>query len=116
TSYDEYQNYVQLLVKTGSIDNGKKIWWDMRAHPSFPTIEFRVCDMPTRLAETICLAGLMQAICAKLLKLRERNLGFRKYMPALTRLPKATVTSRCGMGSLRNAEFGVFIKCLISPR
>src|SRR2546423_3503982 len=83
TSYDEYQNYVQLLVKTGSIDNGKKIWWDMRAHPSFPTIEFRVCDMPTRLAETICLAGLMQAICAKLLKLRERNLGFRKYMPAL---------------------------------
>jgi len=39
--------------------------------------------MPTRLDETICLAALMQAICAKLLKLRERNLGFRKYMPAL---------------------------------
>ncbi len=82
-SFDEYQNYVDLLVKTGSIDNGKKIWWDMRAHPSFPTLEFRVCDMPTRLEETICLAALMQAICAKLLKLRERNLGFRKYMPAL---------------------------------
>src|SRR5207253_4678276 len=39
--------------------------------------------MPTRLEETICLAGLMQAICAKLLKLRAGNLGFRKYMPAL---------------------------------
>ncbi len=83
TSYGEYQNYVQLLVKTGSIDNGKKIWWDLRAHPAFPTLEFRVCDMPTRLEETICLAALMQAICAKLLKLREGNLGFRKYMPAL---------------------------------
>jgi glutamate---cysteine ligase / carboxylate-amine ligase len=83
SSYDEYQNYVELLVKTGSIDNGKKIWWDLRAHPNFPTIEFRVCDMPTRLDETICLAALMQAICAKLLKLRESNLGFRKYMPAL---------------------------------
>jgi len=83
TSYDEYQNYVELLVKTGSIDNGKKIWWDLRAHPSFPTLEFRVCDMPTRLEETICLAALMQAICAKLLKLRAGNLGFRKYMPAL---------------------------------
>jgi carboxylate-amine ligase len=83
TSYDEYQNYVELLVKTGSIDDGKKIWWDLRAHPHFPTLEFRVCDMPTRLEETICLAALMQAICAKLLKLRERNLGFRKYMPAL---------------------------------
>jgi glutamate---cysteine ligase / carboxylate-amine ligase len=82
-SYDEYQNYVDLLVKTGSIDNGKKIWWDLRAHPNFPTIEFRVCDMPTRLEETICLAALMQAICAKLLRLREKNLGFRKYMPAL---------------------------------
>jgi len=83
TSYDEYENYVELLVKTGSIDNGKKIWWDMRAHPTFPTLEFRVCDMPTRLEETICLAALMQAICAKLLKLRAGNLGFRKYMPAL---------------------------------
>ena len=83
TSFDEYENYVELLVKTGSIDNGKKIWWDLRAHPSFPTLEFRVCDMPTRLEETICLAALMQAICAKLLKLRHQNLGFRKYMPAL---------------------------------
>jgi carboxylate-amine ligase len=83
SSFDEYQNYVDLLVKTGSIDNGKKIWWDLRAHPTFPTLEFRVCDMPTRLEETICLAALMQAICAKLLKLRSGNLGFRKYMPAL---------------------------------
>ena len=83
TSFDEYQNYVQLLVKTGSIDDGKKIWWDLRAHPSFPTLEFRVCDMTTRLEETIFLAAVMQAICAKLLQLRERNLGFRKYMPAL---------------------------------
>jgi len=82
-SYDEYENYVELLVKTGSIDNGKKIWWDLRAHPSFPTLEFRVCDMPTRLEETICIAALTQAICAKLLKLRAENLGFRKYMPAL---------------------------------
>jgi carboxylate-amine ligase len=83
SSFDEYQNYVELLVKTGSIDDGKKIWWDLRAHPSFPTLEFRVCDMPTRLEETICLAALMQAICAKLMSLRARNLGFRKYMPAL---------------------------------
>ena len=82
-SYGEYENYVNLLVRTGSIDNGKKIWWDLRAHPQFPTLEFRVCDMPTRLEETVCLAALMQAICAKLLILRARNLGFRKYMPAL---------------------------------
>jgi carboxylate-amine ligase len=82
-SFDEYENYVELLIKTGSIDTGKKIWWDMRAHPSFPTLEFRCCDQPTRLEETICLVALTQAVCAKLLRLRERNLGFRKYLPAL---------------------------------
>jgi len=83
SSFDEYENYIELLVKTGSIDNGKKIWWDLRVHPSFPTVEFRVCDMPTRLEETICLTALVQAICAKLIKLRQGNLGFRKYQPSL---------------------------------
>ena len=82
-SFDEYENYVQLLVKTGSIDNGKRIWWDARVHPNFPTLEFRCCDQPTRLEETMCLVALTQAICAKLLKLRAGNLGFRKYLPPL---------------------------------
>jgi carboxylate-amine ligase len=82
-SYDEYANYLDLLVRTGSVDDGKKIWWDLRAHPYHPTLEFRCCDQTTRLAETICMAALFQAICAKLLRLRERNLGFRKYSPAL---------------------------------
>ena len=82
-SYDEYENYLEVLVKTGCIDDGKKIWWDLRSHPYFPTLEFRCCDQTTRLDETICMAALSQAICAKLLRLRERNLGYRKYMPAL---------------------------------
>jgi carboxylate-amine ligase len=82
-SYDEYENYLEVLVKTGCIDDGKKIWWDLRSHPYFPTLEFRCCDQTTRLDETICMAALSQAICAKLLRLRDRNLGFRKYMPAL---------------------------------
>ena len=83
TSHSEYENYLQLLVRTGSIDDGKKIWWDLRSHPYHPTLEFRCCDQTTRLEETVCIAALIQAVCAKLLKLRERNLGFRKYMPAL---------------------------------
>jgi carboxylate-amine ligase len=83
TSYDEYENYLEMLVKTGCIDDGKKIWWDLRSHPYFPTLEFRCCDQTTRMEETMCIAGLIQAICAKLLRLRERNLGYRTYMPAL---------------------------------
>ena len=82
-SYDEFENYVDLLVRTGSIDDGRKIWWDLRPHAVYPTLEFRVCDAATRVEETLCLAALVQAICAKLLRLRERNLGFRKYVPNL---------------------------------
>jgi glutamate---cysteine ligase / carboxylate-amine ligase len=83
TSWDEFENYVELLVKTNCIDDGKKIWWDMRPHWFYPTLEFRICDATTRVDETICMAALIQAICAKLLKLRRDNLGFRKYLPNL---------------------------------
>ncbi len=83
TSWDDYENFVELLVKTKCIDDGRKIWWDLRPHVVFPTIEFRVCDAATRVEETLCIAGLIQAICAKLLVLRARNQGFRRYAPSL---------------------------------
>jgi carboxylate-amine ligase len=78
----EFDDYVRILVKTNCIDNGKKIWWDVRPHPFFDTIEFRVCDVPMRLDETVALAALTQAICAKLFQLREKNLGWRTYRRA----------------------------------
>ncbi len=78
-SYVSFQRYVDLLIKTGCIDNGKKIWWDVRPHPFFPTLEFRVCDIPTRVDDTIAIAALFQAIVAKLSTLIEKNLGFRLY-------------------------------------
>ncbi len=79
----EFDEFVRILVKTNSIDNGKKIWWDVRPHPFFETIEFRVCDVPMRLEETLTLAALFQAICVKLYRLRLQNLGFRRYRRAL---------------------------------
>lgn len=79
----EFDDFVRVLVKTNCIDNGKKIWWDVRPHPFFETIEFRVCDVPMRYEETVAIAALIQAICAKLYRLRERNLGFRSYRRAL---------------------------------
>ena len=82
-SLAEYDNYVKLLVKTNCIDNGKKIWWDIRVHPVFETLEFRVCDIPMRVDETIALAALMQAVVVKLYKLIKQNLGFRLYRRAL---------------------------------
>lgn len=82
-SWGEYTNFVNLLIKTGCIDNAKKIWWDIRPHPHFPTLEFRVMDMPMRLDETIAIAALIQATVAKLYKLHTQNQGFRLYRRAL---------------------------------
>ena len=78
-SYSSFQRYVDLLVKTDCINDGKKIWWDLRPHPVFPTLEFRICDIPTRVDDTVAIAALFQAIVAKLTKLIEKNLGFRLY-------------------------------------
>jgi carboxylate-amine ligase len=82
-SVAEYDNFIKLLVKTKCIDDAKKIWWDVRAHPVFNTLEFRICDLPMRVDESICLAALMQGIVAKLHKLIKQNLGFRLYRRAL---------------------------------
>ena len=82
-SWGEYDNYINLLVELHCIDDGKKIWWDLRPHPMFGTLEFRICDVPTRADETICLAALMQAIVVKLHRLYTKNMGFRLYRRAL---------------------------------
>jgi carboxylate-amine ligase len=82
-TYEDFIGYVNLLVKTGCIDNAKKIWWDLRVHPFFPTIEFRICDIPTRIDETIAIAAIFQALVAKLYKLRMQNLNFMIYTRAL---------------------------------
>ncbi len=82
-SYQSFQSFVDLLVKTGCIDNAKKIWWDVRAHPFFDTVEVRICDMTTRIDDTVAIAALIQALMGKLYLLYRRNLAFREYPRAL---------------------------------
>jgi len=82
-SSSAYDEYVQLLVETKCIDNAKKIWWDVRPHPFFPTLEYRVCDVPLRVDETICFAALFQAITVKLWQLHSQNMGWRLYRRSL---------------------------------
>ncbi|WP_419801850.1 carboxylate-amine ligase [Mucilaginibacter sp.] len=80
---EEYDNYIKMLVKTNCIDNAKKIWWDIRVHPFFETIEFRICDCPMLVDETMAFTALFQALCAKLYKLRQHNMKFITYTRAL---------------------------------
>lgn len=82
-NWSEYETFVNLLVRTNCIDNGKKIWWDIRPHPFFDTLEVRVCDIPMRLDETIAIAALIQATMAMLWKLHASNKSYRIYGRAL---------------------------------
>ncbi|WP_100628152.1 carboxylate-amine ligase [Algoriphagus formosus] len=84
-SVQSYDNYLEILVKTNCIDNPKKIWWDLRMHPFFSTIEFRICDMCLTVEETTCIVALIQAVVAKLYKLLMSNTSFNIYRIALIR-------------------------------
>src|SRR5215207_6056120 len=79
SSWAEFEGLVNLLIRTNCIDNAKRIWWDVRPHPFFSTLEVRICDLPMRVDETLAIAALIQATVAKLYKLHSRNQGFRMY-------------------------------------
>src|SRR5437773_4581715 len=78
-SLSEYEDYCKLLVKTGCIDNPKIIWWDIRLHPFFNTLEVRVCDVQSRVDDTLAIAAWIQAVISKLFKLLRHNTTFRVY-------------------------------------
>ena len=82
-SWADYDAFTKLLVKTRCIDNPKRIWWDIRPHPNFPTLEVRICDLPMTFEESVSIAALIQAIVAKLFSLYRRNLSFRVYSRSL---------------------------------
>jgi Uncharacterized conserved protein len=79
----EFHNYVNLLIRTNCIDDAKKIYWDLRPHPYFGTLEFRICDAATRVDECIALAALMQALIVKLHRMFSENTTFRVYRRAV---------------------------------
>jgi carboxylate-amine ligase len=78
-NWAEFETFVNLLIKTNCIDNAKKIWWDVRPHPFFSTLEVRICDIPMRLDETMAIAALIQATVVKLYRLHAANQSFRHY-------------------------------------
>jgi len=82
-SKGEVQDYLDTLVASGCIEDGKKIWWDVRYHPYSPTLEYRICDVQLRIDEAICLAAFFQAVSYKLWKLYDHNQGWRTYRKAL---------------------------------
>lgn len=78
-SWGDYQYLQDKLVRTGCIPDGSKIYWDVRPHHKFPTLEFRFLDVCTRVDEAVAIAAILQAIVAKLWKMRRDNTTFRVY-------------------------------------
>jgi carboxylate-amine ligase len=103
-SAGEFDRYVQLLINTGCINSGKKIWWDLRPHPIFGTLEFRVCDIATRVEECLALAAVMQALIVKFYTMFEDNTTFRVYRRAVITENKWRA-QRWGLGT-RLIDFG----------
>jgi carboxylate-amine ligase len=79
-TWSDFDAYVRTLINTGCIDDGKRIWWDIRPHPFFSTIEFRICDMPATLKDTLAIAALCQALVAKVTLLNKTGL----WLPMLS--------------------------------
>jgi len=73
-SQRDYEANIQALIQSGCIDSARSIWWDIRPHPIYPTLEFRVFDMPATVEDTLALAALCQALVAKLAWLYRHNL------------------------------------------
>lgn len=78
-SYGQFKEMLNVLIKTGCIEDGTKVWWDIRPSVRYPTIEFRVCDACTRVEETLCIAAIIQALVAKLYRLRLRGMSLKHY-------------------------------------
>ncbi|MEE9166489.1 MAG: carboxylate-amine ligase [Candidatus Neomarinimicrobiota bacterium] len=79
----DYEQYVNTLINCGCIDEPTKIWWDIRPHAKFPTLEFRICDCTTKVDEVIAIAALVQALVAKLIQYRQKNQTWRSYRSSL---------------------------------
>ncbi len=72
-SLADFNRYIDDLMATQCIRSGKDIWWYVRPHFIYNTIEFRICDMPATLEDTLALAALCQALVAKLAWLDRRQ-------------------------------------------
>lgn len=79
-AYDEFLNQ---LITTNSIDSPSKIWWDIRPHYKFPTLEFRMCDSTTKVDEVVAIAALIQSLVATMISNRKRNISWRDYRQSL---------------------------------
>ena len=82
-SYGEYERHLRVLVDAGLIEDGSKLWWDVRPSSRFPTLEMRISDVCTRLDDAICIAAIYRCLLRMLYRLRRANQRWRRYAAML---------------------------------
>jgi carboxylate-amine ligase len=60
--WQAFENYMELLIETHAIETVREVWWDIRPHPNFGTVELRICDGLPSLDEIACVAALAQCL------------------------------------------------------
>jgi glutamate---cysteine ligase / carboxylate-amine ligase len=64
--WDDWEQYIRFLYETGSVTEHTQIWWSVRPHLQFPTIETRICDAQPEIAEARSLAALIYSLTARI--------------------------------------------------
>ncbi len=78
-SFGEYQRHLEVMVHAGLLEDGTKIWWDIRPSARFPTLEMRIADVCTHLEDGITIAALYVSLLRMLYVLKRNNQRWRKY-------------------------------------
>jgi glutamate---cysteine ligase / carboxylate-amine ligase len=82
-SWHEYERYVRFLYDTGSITEHTQLWWSVRPHLAFPTVEIRICDGQPDLAEAQSLAALMYVLAARIARAVDEGEPLPEHPPRL---------------------------------
>ena len=82
-SYGEYRRHIDTLISNNLIQDTSKLWWDVRPSWRYPTLETRIMDCCTSVADAGCLAALVQSTLRMLYRLRRSNQQWRTYADML---------------------------------
>ena len=84
-NYSAFQRFMNTLIRAGAIESVREIWWDIRPHPNFGTIEVRVCDAPSTLSDTLAIVALVQSLIVWLDEHYEQGVPMTVNLPWIVR-------------------------------
>lgn len=81
--WGDFQQHLDALVAVGAIEDGTKLWWDIRPSARFPTVEMRICDVCSRMEDGVTIAALYLCLMRMLWRLKRMNVTWRRYRTIL---------------------------------